>query len=147
MEVGIDFYVNSNYLFPLEEMQGRGGLPEIRKRIEWDVETLRIQKELASILPERSYGWCRVLPEGKGKILIDTLGDLAPQAWSILDRIVEEWREEWINRSMDSLDLGPNGEVYLGWKILGKVGTARWPTFLDNIPVYEPTAYLRRSGS
>jgi len=80
--LGLHCHVNSDYLFPGTKTMRGNGFPLVRDEIRQDVETLRLQKEIAPLAAEGGHtvGWQRILDEGRGKTLLDSLGPLATDA-------------------------------------------------------------------
>jgi len=78
MQERMPFYVQSTYLFPDTDLFGAQGVYEGPVRNDYDRQTKAIQEEISAMCPPGSYGWGRVIFEGRGVSLRDSLGqDLA----------------------------------------------------------------------
>ena len=106
--LGLHCHVSSVYLFPRSRSMRGNGFPLVRDEVRQDVETLRLQKEIAPLAADGGHtiGWQRLLDRGRGKALLDSLGSLATVAREELRHAVERFNSDV------ALAIDARGDVY-----------------------------------
>lgn len=128
--LGIPCYVNFAYLHPRADgVRGRG-IPGISQDLSADRETRSIHERFADLNPTGTHGWARVWDIGRGKALLDGLGEPeAGLARADLARAVEKGKGDLV----DLVGLGLDSSVFFRETVIGRSPTGRFDRLLSKI--------------
>jgi pyruvate-formate lyase-activating enzyme len=114
----VPFFVNFDYINPINKVLGNIGIPGVRHQIEEDEITNRIHTDIGKLLKDGQHGWCRVIDIGRGKSIVNSIKTGIDEAKKILSDNIAA-----INNPAQ-LEITVEGDVLHCQKKIGNIGNA-----------------------